>query len=355
MNSTRDTRRRRRATGVAGITAVLVATAVGLVLATTMPAQAATLFFDDFEDGNANGWTTSGGSWSVVQDATKVLRQASSSSDARAIAGLTGIGAGPFTILQGTVKPTGSLGGSRAAALLTKVKDANTYYYLALRSGTLELGKRLNGAVTVLATTPFTPATGTWYSLTINTFFSDRVTGSVSGPAGSASVTALGAVGPEYGTKVGFWARSTSAMFDEIKLSDDRIVPTPSASVTTPPPSPSPSASASPSASPTPNPACQVTYTITPLNSSIFQALITIRNAGTTATNSWRLVWTFADGQIIQSPFNGQFTQVGPNVTVNSLAWNAVIAPGGSFSGLGFYGAWNGVTNSIPQITCLTT
>jgi hypothetical protein len=61
-----------------------------------------------------------------------VLRQACVSSDARAIA--TAGGAGAFTITQGKVKPTGSLTNGRLAALLTKVKDANTYYYLALRS-----------------------------------------------------------------------------------------------------------------------------------------------------------------------------------------------------------------------------
>src|ERR1044071_3737964 len=173
MNSTRR-----------AVVAVAAAATVGLIFATIMPAQAATLFFDDFEDGNANGWTTTGGSWSVVQDTTKVLRQASTMSDARGIT--TANYDASFTITQGKVKPTGSLGYGRAAALLTKVSDANTYYYLALRSGSLELGKRVNGATTGLATTAFTPVTGTTYSLTINTFFGDRVTGSVSGPSGSA-------------------------------------------------------------------------------------------------------------------------------------------------------------------------
>ena len=232
MNSTRVARRRRRTT-LTGVAALVVATAVGLILATTMPAQAATLFFDDFEDGNANGWTTTGGSWSVVQDTTKVLRQASTVSDARAIASAGG--AGSFTITQGKVKPTGSLASGRAAALLTKVKDANTYYYLALRSTTLELGKRVNGATTVLATTAFTPVTGTTYSLTINTFFGDRVTGSVSGPAGSASVTSFGVPGPEFGTKVGFWASAHVGDVRRDKIFDDRIIPTPSNSTSRPP------------------------------------------------------------------------------------------------------------------------
>jgi hypothetical protein len=339
--------------GLTGVVALLVAVAAGLIFATTMPAQAATLFFDDFEDGNANGWTTNGGSWSVVQDTTRMLRQASTSADARAIA--TGGIAGSFTITQGKIKPTGSLGYGRAAALLTKVRDASTYYYLALRSSSLELGRRLNGATTVLASTPFTPVTGTTYSLTINTFLTDRVTGSVSGPAGSASVSALGSVGPEFGTGVGFWALRTSASFDEIKISDDRIVPTPSNSATTRPPTPSSSPSASPSASSPSTSSCEAIYTVPVQFFGGFQGAITIRNTGTTATNSWRLLWTFADGQVIQNLFNGAHTQVGADVTVDSLPWNAVIPAGGSFTGLGFLATWNNVTNTAPQITCLTT
>jgi len=349
---------------LAGVTALVLATAVGLIFATILPAHAATLFFDDFEDGYANGWTTTGGSWSVVQDTTKVLRQASTMADARAITAANY--AGSFTITQGKVKPTGSLGNGRAAALLTKVRDANTYYYLALRSGALELGKRVNGTTTVLATTAFTPVTGTTYSLTINTFFGDRVTGSVSGPSGSASVTALGVPGPEFGTKVGFWALRTSALFDDAKVFDDRIIPTPSNSTTRPPtpsaspsdsPSASPPASPSPSASPTltPNPNCQVTYAIPNRFPNGFEGALTIKNNGTTATNSWRLMWTFADGQVIQNGFNGVFTQVGPNVTVDSLAWNAVIQPGVTLAVPGFLASWNNVTNSIPNVTCLTS
>jgi hypothetical protein len=66
-------------------------------------------------------------------------------------------------------------------------------------------------------------------------------------------------------------------------------------------------------------------------------------------------MWTFADGQVITNGFNGLFNQVGPNVTVDSLAWNAVLPPGGSFSGPGFLATWNNVTNSIPYVTCLTS
>src|SRR5688500_12660579 len=48
-----------------------------------------TLFTDDFEDGNANGWSKSGGSWTVVSDGSLVYRQSSTSSEAKARAGAT--------------------------------------------------------------------------------------------------------------------------------------------------------------------------------------------------------------------------------------------------------------------------
>src|SRR5688572_3061281 len=66
-----------------------VALAVGLVAATlsVVRAQTTTLFTDNFEDGNANGWSKSGGSWSVVPDGSLVYRQGSTGSDAKARAG----------------------------------------------------------------------------------------------------------------------------------------------------------------------------------------------------------------------------------------------------------------------------
>ena len=50
-------------------------------------ANAATLFSDDFNDGNANGWSTSGGTWSVV--VRRLLRSPAPAPDAKAQAGST--------------------------------------------------------------------------------------------------------------------------------------------------------------------------------------------------------------------------------------------------------------------------
>ena len=64
----------RLALGAAALSVAVVA-ALGL---STM-ASAATLFADDFADGNAAGWSTSGGSWSVVSGA---YQQSGTSADA---------------------------------------------------------------------------------------------------------------------------------------------------------------------------------------------------------------------------------------------------------------------------------
>lgn len=96
--------------------------------------------------------------------------------------------------------------------------------------------------------------------------------------------------------------------------------------------------------------ACTVDYTISPQNSSNFGAAITIKNGGTTTLSNWVLTWSFANGQTIASSWNGTASQSGANVTVSEQAgqtWENIPA-GGSYSGFGFNGTWNGATNSIP-------
>jgi cellulase/cellobiase CelA1 len=96
--------------------------------------------------------------------------------------------------------------------------------------------------------------------------------------------------------------------------------------------------------------ACTVDYTISPQNTSQFGATITIVNGGTTALSNWSLTWTFANGQTISNSWNGAVTQSGGNVTVSQQAgqtWQNIPA-GGSYSGFGFNGTWNGTANAIP-------
>jgi cellulose 1,4-beta-cellobiosidase len=95
---------------------------------------------------------------------------------------------------------------------------------------------------------------------------------------------------------------------------------------------------------------CEIDYTISPQNSSQFGAVITIKNNGTSTLSNWSLTWSFANGQTIASSWNGTVSQSGANVTVSEQTgqtWENIPA-GGSYSGFGFNGTWNGVTNAIP-------
>ena len=107
-------------------------------------------------------------------------------------------------------------------------------------------------------------------------------------------------------------------------------------------------ASATTSAAGSGSSACTIDYTISPQNSSAFGAAITIKNTGTTALTNWTLTWAFANGQTVSSLWNGVETQSGANVTVKNESYNGSIAAGGSYTGMGFNGTWNGTTNVVP-------
>jgi hypothetical protein len=92
---------------------------------------------------------------------------------------------------------------------------------------------------------------------------------------------------------------------------------------------------------------CTVDYVISPQNSSAFGAAINIVN-GPTAITSWTLTWTFANGQTVSQLWNGVESQSGANVTVKNESYNGSIAAGGTLSGIGFNGTWNGTTNAVP-------
>jgi hypothetical protein len=96
--------------------------------------------------------------------------------------------------------------------------------------------------------------------------------------------------------------------------------------------------------------ACTVTYTIGSQWQSGFGASLVITNTGTAAipvspATSWTLTWPFANGQTITQLWGGTETQSGAIVT--AIGTTAIPA-GGSYSSMGFNGAWNNVTNAVP-------
>ncbi|MEV6495038.1 family 16 glycoside hydrolase, partial [Actinoplanes sp. NPDC051633] len=142
------------------------ALAAVLVLGLAGAARAESLFADDFNDGNAGGWSKSGGDWSVVGDGTPAFQQGNTGSElARQFAGKT---SWTDYSVQARVKPLSFNGSNRLVAIAARSSSATKMYRLALTNANrAELQVVNGGSVTVLGSAALTVATGTWYTLRI--------------------------------------------------------------------------------------------------------------------------------------------------------------------------------------------
>ncbi|MEW9553690.1 polysaccharide lyase family 1 protein [Nonomuraea sp. NPDC050783] len=207
----RKTRLALALTTTALTTALTTAAAALVLLVAPGGASAATLFSDDFEDGNVTDWSRSGGSWSLVTDGSRAYRQSGTSADARALAG-----AGwSDQAVQARVKPLAFNGSGRHVAVLARAQSTSSYYYLGLGdAGTVVLGKRTGGAPVTLATGTATAPAGTWHTLRLEAFgstlrgFVDHV----------QVVTATdGSLGSGRAGLAGYYAAAT---FDDVLVTD---------------------------------------------------------------------------------------------------------------------------------------
>jgi hypothetical protein len=98
----------------------------------------------------------------------------------------------------------------------------------------------------------------------------------------------------------------------------------------------------------TPIAACHVTYTLTNSFLGSFQGGITIGNTGTQALSSWKVTWTYPNGQILTSATNGISSQSGSNVSISNTGSNGAIPAGGSYSGVTFSGLYL-LVNQAPK------
>jgi endoglucanase len=99
---------------------------------------------------------------------------------------------------------------------------------------------------------------------------------------------------------------------------------------------------------PPPAMACHVTYTITNQWPGGFGTTLSIQNTGNAAIQGWTLTWSFPNGQTITQLWNGSVSQSGASVTVRNLSYNGTILAGGTYTGVGFNGTWDGAANGIP-------
>jgi hypothetical protein len=126
--------------------------------------------------------------------------------------------------------------------------------------------------------------------------------------------------------------------------------PTPTRTAT-----PTPTATATPTPTgPAPTGGCAATYRVTGQWQGGFQGEVVVRNTGTTATSTWTVTWTFANGQTISQIWGGTHTQSGANVTVRNVGYNGNIAANGSTT-FGFIGSWTSA-NAVPAtVSCTRT
>ena len=223
------------ATAGAGLTALL------LTVGMAGNAAAATLFTDTFDDGNADGWSKSGGDWSVVADGSPAYRQGNNASElARAFAGQTG-----WTDyqVQARVKPLSFNGGNRLVGLASRSTSSTKMYRLALtNAGRAELQVVNGSQLTVLGSAALTVATGTWYTLRIEASGS-TIKGFVNGAQIAAGTDTAYSAG-----RIVLVTAYASAVFDDVVVDGAGGTPT------TPPTTSAPTTSPTTAAPTTPPP-----------------------------------------------------------------------------------------------------
>ncbi len=210
-------------------TAVVAATAAAVVA--SAPAFADTLFGDNFDDGNANGWSRSGGTWSVVTDGSAAFRQSSTSANARALAGNTGWT--DYTV-QARVRPIAFGAATRSVGVAARARSSSEYYALVLTGGgAAQLQRVTGGTVTVLGTAAAGGTTGTWRTLALSVQ-GTALTGSVDGASVVRATDATISSG-----RIALLGSYASASFDDVRVDTGAGPgPTPTATQTTSAPPP---------------------------------------------------------------------------------------------------------------------
>jgi pectate lyase len=192
--------------------AAAAAAAVALVLVAGTAARAQALFSDDFNDGNANGWTATSGSWSVATDGTPVYRVGTNGGNVRSN---TGNAAWANYSVQARIKPLSFSSTSvRWVSLLGRYRDTGNYYYVALQNdNVLRLRRFVGSSSTTLAERAFTVTTGTWYTVRLE----------MNGSALAVFVNGVAQLTASDGTfptgRIGVAGYGASASYDDVVVS----------------------------------------------------------------------------------------------------------------------------------------
>ncbi len=236
--------------------------AVAMLLAVAPGSNAATLFSDNFDDGNATGWTATQGTWSVVSDSGSYVYYKSGTDEGRTSAGSTSWT--NFSV-EARVK-VDNFNGSNRVYVCGRYRDGNNFYAASMQDDTLEIRKKVSGSSTTLASKSYTASTGTWYTIRLvmsGSSLSLYVNGTLQLTATDSSLSS-GAVG--------LLPYKVTAKYDNIIVDDlgggtSTPTPTPSVGAT---PTPTPSSGSTPTPTPTPSTA---TPTPTPSGGGDYPAI----------------------------------------------------------------------------------
>jgi hypothetical protein len=308
----------RRALRAAPATAALALFA-GLLIGPAGPARAAELFADDFEQSSGNVWQAAGGAFSRVSDGTTtVFAQPDATRDATVLtaAGVIAAAPGAATVVSARVRPTSGLGAAGGRiGVVARAAHHNNHYYAVLRHGALEIGTKLWGTVTPLASAEALSENGAWFTLTLRLGRQGGViSASAVAPDGaSTTVTAADPGGTGFGDRVGLWTQQVAGEFDDVRFDDDTVAP---------PVDP---------AAPCP---VQVRFSVPAEWPGSFQGQFTLTNPGTAPVGpGWRISWRFTSGQKVSTAFSvGLWYQRGDTVTARNPVWWATIPPGSTVS-----------------------
>ena len=230
-----------RRAALAGGFAVAVAAAAGITATAFAGSSSgsAVSLSDDFEDGNASGWSKSGGSWAVVADGTHVLRQ----SDAGTVLAREFAGDTSWTDYSVTakVKAVSLTGAGASAGIAARAGGAHQFDRLVLAPDAARLEEVRGSTATVLASVTLAPAASGWHTLRVDVS-AGIVSGSVDGVSVGSGATRL------MSGRIGLLTTSAAASFDDVSVtavSGATAAPTATKPATAPA---SPTASASPTA-----------------------------------------------------------------------------------------------------------
>jgi hypothetical protein len=211
-----SSRRPVRLAGVLGLCLLLAS-----MLAWQPPADAATLAFsDDFEDGDANGWTAPRGQWQVCRPPGQDRALCVTPTDGTYPTSFAGSLGWTAYSVEAAVYVTGIDGG---IAIMGRARDRNHYYMLQLKQYRRTHGwfiHRKDGTSTVdIAFGNYPWVANRQYHLKLD-MQGSRLTASIS-TNGGASYTTLGSVNdPTYPSgRIGVRAWDTTAYVDDVKVS----------------------------------------------------------------------------------------------------------------------------------------